>query len=351
MSTKSSQAFYHLAYCLAEARQIESAITAIRTCLELDQQNVQAWHLLALLLSASKDWEGAAKACEAGVGIWEDDEENDAAESEESPTGNPDENEPTVGTKDFASPTATVTLPTEPTSAAPIILRSGAIRSPASLSATPPTRSKKLENVIRLRITYKTIIEKTQGAEPAMEEAENLFAFFSARSGSGRSNFGYRRGLSGVMGQSMISVKDTGGSYVSVEDLQNSMMDNPSHRASMISSELLSYNCSAWLILVQAPDGEGGVTEELSELQLSNTTSPDEISTRSDPTEMNEKDKEPEKAGSVGHSPLHRKMLASHLHIPGSRQGSLSNPNSARRLGTGAVSTPGTSLVSLLNRF
>ncbi|RYG99413.1 hypothetical protein EON65_50290 [archaeon] len=97
-----------------------------------------------------------------------------------------------------------------------------------------------MENVIRLRITYKTITEKTQGAEPAMEEAENLFAFFSARSGSGRSNFGYRRGLSGVMGQSMTSVRDTGASYVSVADLQNAMLDNPGHRASMISSELLS---------------------------------------------------------------------------------------------------------------
>jgi tetratricopeptide (TPR) repeat protein len=236
LSPKSSQAFYHLAYCLGEARQIEPAISAIRTCLELDQQNVQAWHLLALLLSASKDWEGATKACEAGVRIWEEDEENDAAESEESPTGNPDENEPTVGTRDFASPIPAVTLPMEPTTAAPLIFRSGAIRSPAPFSVPLPTRSKKLENVIRLRITYKTIIEKIQGAEPAMEEAENLFAFFSARSGSGRTSFGYRKGLSGGMGQSMISVKDVGGSYVSVADLQSAMQDRD-NRGSMMSSK------------------------------------------------------------------------------------------------------------------
>ena len=200
---------------------------------------------MALLLSASKDWEGATKACEAGVRIWEDDEEHDAAESEESPTGNPDENEPTIGTKDFASPNPIVTQPMEPTTAAPIILRSGAIRSPAPLSPAPPSRSKKLENVIRLRITYKTIIEKTQGAEPAMEEAETLFAFFSERSGSGRANFGYRRGLSGVMNQSMISVKDNGGSYVSVADLQNAMLENPGHRTSMLSSEFISF--SLWM--------------------------------------------------------------------------------------------------------
>jgi hypothetical protein len=88
-----------------------------------------------------------------------------------------------------------------------------------------------------LRITYKTIIEKTQGSEAAMEEAEDLFAFFSARSGSGRSNFGYRKGLNGGMGQSMISVKDNGGSYVSVADLQNAMLEH-GNRSSMISSEL-----------------------------------------------------------------------------------------------------------------
>lgn len=344
LSTSSPQAFYHLAYCLGEARQIESAIAAIRTCLELDQQNVQAWHLLALLLSASKDWEGAAKACEAGIRIWEEDEQNDAAEAEDSPTGNPDENEPTVGTKDYASPTPTITRPTEPTTAAPIVLRSGAIRYPAPLSPIQPTRSKKLENVIRLRITYKTIIEKTQGAESAMEEAENLFAFFSARSGSGRSNFGYRKGLNGGMGQSMISVKDNGGSYVSVADLQNAMLE-PGNRSSMISRMSSLYVCAQADQVVQAPTPEEGATEELSELQLSNTTSPEQMSTRSDPAELNEKTSHPvadkEKAHSVGQSPLHRKMLASHLHIPGSRHGSSSKSSSVRRMASGASSTPG----------
>jgi hypothetical protein len=95
---------------------------------------------------------------------------------------------------------------------------------------------------------------------------------------------------------------------------------------------------------VQEPEGEGGATEELSELQLSNTTSPDEM-TGQQGGELNEKDSHlpKEKAGSVGHPSLHRKMLASHLHIPGSRHGS-SQTNSVRRLGTGAASTPGTSL-------
>jgi hypothetical protein len=69
-----------------------------------------------------------------------------------------------------------------------------------------------------------------------MEAAEDLFAFFSARSGSGRANFGYRKGLNGGMGQSMISVKDIGGSYVSVADLQNAMLER-GNRSSVVSSE------------------------------------------------------------------------------------------------------------------
>jgi hypothetical protein len=88
------------------------------------------------------------------------------------------------------------------------------------------------------------------------------------------------------------------------------------------------------------------MTEELSELQLSNTTSPDEMSP-SAPTEQREKEperetvSEKERNPSIGHSSLHRKMLASHLHIPSLHHGTTSKPNSVRRLGTGASSTPG----------
>jgi hypothetical protein len=89
---------------------------------------------------------------------------------------------------------------------------------------------------------------------------------------------------------------------------------------------------------------------------MSNTTSPDEMTGQADPSDATEKtpqnqqnekedvkEKEQEKEVGKAHSThtLHRKMLASHLHIPGSRQTSLSKPNSVRRLASGASSTPG----------
>lgn len=212
--------FYHLAYCLGEAREIEQGVKAVQTALELDQENVQLWHLLALLLTASKDWEGAAKACEAGIRVWEEDEEDSAEEIEESGlSGNPTDGEPNVGSKDFASSPLTVTLPAENAPSEPLVLPSGSIRAHQPTTQPAPTRSKKLENVIRLRITQKVIIEQTQGPETAMEEAEDLFAFFSNRSGNKRAQFGYRKGLNQGLGESMASVRDLGGSYISVADL------------------------------------------------------------------------------------------------------------------------------------
>lgn len=234
MSPKSHTAFYHLAYCLGEAREIEQGVAAVKTALELDQQNVQVWHLLALLMTASKDWEGAAKACEAGIRVWEEDEEDSAEEIEES--GLPGIAEPNVGSKDFAT-AQPATLPAENTPSAPLILGSGALRSHQPYKQPPSSRSKKLENVIRLRSTYKVIVEQTQGPELAMEQAENLFAFFSERSGNNRAQYGYRKGLSQGLGESMASVRDLGGSYVSVAEL-GSIRQNTGPRGSVISSKL-----------------------------------------------------------------------------------------------------------------
>lgn len=234
LAPSSHSAFYHLAYCLGEAREIEQGVAAVQTALELDQENVQIWHLLALLLTARQDWEGAAKACEAGIRVWEEDEEANNEELEESTsTGNPNEGETNVGSKDFASPSP-ATAPAEDATSEPLILQSGAIRPRQPSTASPATRSKKLENVMRLRITYKIIVEKTQGPESAMEEAEDLFAFFSDRIGNNRSNFGYRKGLNQGLGESMASVRDLGGSYISVADLQSNLQ-HTGPRGSVIS--------------------------------------------------------------------------------------------------------------------
>ncbi|WWC85911.1 uncharacterized protein L201_000781 [Kwoniella dendrophila CBS 6074] len=224
----SSSGYYHLAHCQAEARSIDAATQSIRSSLELDSTNVQAWHLLALLLTARRDWEGALKACEAGISVWEQDEEEAAQDEDFSLSSNDSSNE--VESKDFAirPPTPTTTNTNANTSTLdnqhqhqqqqPLILKDGSF---PHLSISPPrtttlSRSVKLEHVIRLRMTLNVIIEKTQGPEIAMYKQQELFAFFSARSGKNRKKLGYHSGfgkssgLKSVTSSGSLSALNTG---------------------------------------------------------------------------------------------------------------------------------------------
>ncbi|WVQ93775.1 hypothetical protein IAU59_000853 [Kwoniella sp. CBS 9459] len=193
-----ASSYYHLAHCQAEARSVDAAIESIRSSLELDSRSIQAWHLLALLLSAQRDWEGATKACEAGVSVWEQDEESAAQEEEQGYSQNLGDAD--VDARDFAvippSP-STHSIQPPSTSSARLLLLDGtfpyiAISPPRT---TPLSRSAKLEHVIRLRMTWDVIVEKTQGPEMAMLKQQELFAFFSARSGKNRGKLGYGAGF------------------------------------------------------------------------------------------------------------------------------------------------------------
>jgi hypothetical protein len=202
------ETYYHLAYSQAEARLIGPAIESIRRSLEMDPTSVQAWHLLALLLTAQGDWSGAAKACEAGVGVWEREEDEIEDPAGTSGAGVVD---PSIETKDFASVPAT---PSATLSSPPLLLLDGTYGipiSPAPSTAAIP-RSTKLANVIRLRMTLNVITEKTQGQEIAMLRQQELFAFFSARSGKHRAGEGGMT-ASGSLG----SVGKLGGSFISVD--------------------------------------------------------------------------------------------------------------------------------------
>jgi hypothetical protein len=218
----SSTVHYHLAYCQAEARSIDAAIASIRKSLEADSKHVQAWHLLALLLSAQGDWDGASKAAEAGVSVWEEDEANDVDEEDGNAGGAAQAG---VSSRDFADTSGNQEEGSTLVEA--ILLPSGAfqpsrLRSDSSLSS-PATRAQRLGNVIRLRMTLDVIAEKTQGPDGAMARQQELFAFFSARSGKNRAAGAtgpLTRGL--VVSDSVSSVpggedgKGLGGSYISI---------------------------------------------------------------------------------------------------------------------------------------
>ncbi|ORX34731.1 hypothetical protein BD324DRAFT_634724 [Kockovaella imperatae] len=210
----SATAFYHLSYCQAEARSIDAATDSIRRALELESKNIQSWHLLSLLLTAQGDWEAAAKAGEAGVSVWEQEEEREMRESEGSGVGgNPDGQNPTVDAKDFAvidgqsAPVISASTIGIASNNEPLLLPSGEFKPTRVMTAPnyPPsvTRVVRLEQVIRLRMTLNVIAEKLHGPELAMLKQQELFSFFSARSGKNRGQAG---GISKVLPSSMSSM-------------------------------------------------------------------------------------------------------------------------------------------------
>jgi hypothetical protein len=152
------------------------------------------------------------------VSVWEQDEEAELSNEEAS---GPDD--PNVSSKDFAS-AYPVSVPFKND---PLLLPSGSFH-PPHIDAKPPqsalTRAKRLENVIKLRMTLNVITEKMLGTEVAMLRQQELFAFFSARSGKNRASVG--GGLGGLRGStSFTSVpgsaggnakEDLGGSYISI---------------------------------------------------------------------------------------------------------------------------------------
>ncbi|KAG0041652.1 hypothetical protein BGZ83_001493 [Gryganskiella cystojenkinii] len=58
---------YYLARQLAEMREIPRAITTVKQSLSINSSHIPSWHLLALLLSAQKDYERALNICSVGL--------------------------------------------------------------------------------------------------------------------------------------------------------------------------------------------------------------------------------------------------------------------------------------------
>ncbi|RKP07381.1 hypothetical protein THASP1DRAFT_30806 [Thamnocephalis sphaerospora] len=64
---ENAEAHYHLALQHADGRNLAQSLVSVKQSLQLDPSRVRAWHLLALLMSANKDIEGALRICSIGV--------------------------------------------------------------------------------------------------------------------------------------------------------------------------------------------------------------------------------------------------------------------------------------------
>jgi hypothetical protein len=270
---ESSLTSYHLAHLYAITGQLDKATEAIRTCLESEDsanltddptravaegtddmqsapEGVAAWHLLALLRSADRDWDGALRACDAGIGAWEEGEDiwesKERALQPDARTGGlTTSTTPSrkgsiapsiamsaapspakikgmsgsdrVASKDFGitssfstlalndqSPSSHVAQERRPSLASipdkdwrslidedgHLVPSSSAARMPnGSIAAQSPyqTRRERLQDVIALRQTAIIIAEKRDGAEVALEQQKELFGFYKAKSVPSRS--------------------------------------------------------------------------------------------------------------------------------------------------------------------
>lgn len=188
--------------------------------MELAPNDVRAWHLLGLLLTAQEEWENALQVFELGLLKTQEDfnaetdieTEAPISEAGISAAGATDLNEGMtaedaegVETHDFAMPepvaangtnfSASTSKPVKPVlsreSTAPIIgTRSDTIPSSALLQyPIPPVpfqwTSERFEASIQMLLTQLAVSERYEGAERANERWPDVFSYFSSHCPSG----------------------------------------------------------------------------------------------------------------------------------------------------------------------
>ncbi|KAK0524032.1 hypothetical protein OC842_005954, partial [Tilletia horrida] len=163
LDPNASETHYQLAYVQAEKRDIRAAVFSARKALELEPADVDAWHLLVLILSSQKDYKAALDLAEVALGEAETD---DAADDLDGTVGNT--NKPT--TNGFG-PTPT---------SAPIISRSTLLS-----FDFPPKPIERSYAILRLMVTHNVLQEMVEGVDAAIEGQRNLFEFFHERVSTG----------------------------------------------------------------------------------------------------------------------------------------------------------------------
>lgn len=162
LDPQSSEAHYQLARLLGQMREVGSAIVSARKAIELEPADVQAWHLLVLLVSAQKDHKAAFKLAEVALEEAEDDDEADAQAASQAATS-PLLASPGAGQANGSA---------SPASSSPIART-------ALLSVDfPPSATERAEAILSLMMTQNALEEIVAGAEVALESQKETFEFF-----------------------------------------------------------------------------------------------------------------------------------------------------------------------------
>jgi len=167
LDPNASETHYQLAYVQAEKRDIRAAVFSARKALELEPADVDAWHLLVLILSSQKDYKAALDLAEVALGEAETDDAADDLDG----TVNVNGTAKTPAGGGHGGPTNT---------SAPIISRSTLLS-----FDYPPKPSERSHAILRLMVTHNVLQEMVEGVDAAIEGQRNLFEFFHERVSTG----------------------------------------------------------------------------------------------------------------------------------------------------------------------
>lgn len=170
LDPNSSEAHYQLAYLQSQLREIPQATRSARRAIELEPADIQSWHLLTLLVSASKDYKAAFKLAEVALDEAEEDDEADAQAAVTAPpallNGGADSN-----VLNGLAPVAQNN--TETKDPASFVVRSQLIS-----VDFPPSAKERAEAILQLMITQNALEEAVAGTEVAIESQRDTFQFF-----------------------------------------------------------------------------------------------------------------------------------------------------------------------------
>jgi tetratricopeptide (TPR) repeat protein len=186
---------YHLAYQLAELRQVSPALDHARKAVELagPRASREAWHLLGLLVAAQKDMRKAMQVIETAL---EEDEYGEGDEDMDdgipssrglaAANGSSDGLIRRLDDRLARLPPPVGSVPSSTVDSTPAVHSPGAAatqtmtRSPTSNFEFFQDQTARLVSGVQLRMTKNVIIEVLEGPEAALIDQQSLLAYFSA---------------------------------------------------------------------------------------------------------------------------------------------------------------------------
>lgn len=217
LDANSFENLYHLAFAQAELRQVGEAIKTARKAVELAPTSKQAWHLLALLVTAQRDLRMALDVIDSGLAdanegsgdqlpnggepaaaptpkvngrpkiesrpTESDEEFEDAAEDSNNQSANQSEGDLLQTPRPGGTKADKVQQQINSLSTAVASGNSDAVgaasRRPKVKLEFLQSEADDLEATVQLRMTRNVIIESIEGAEAALQDQQTLFIFFS----------------------------------------------------------------------------------------------------------------------------------------------------------------------------